>query len=77
MPVMDGRKCLAEILRIDPHAKVIIASGYSEGGQANGVMDSGAKGFVQKPYNMRQLLTTVREVLDKDIVGPGNSRDRS
>ena len=29
MPEMDGRKCLAEILRIDPNAKVIIASGYS------------------------------------------------
>jgi YesN/AraC family two-component response regulator len=66
MPVMDGRKCLAEILRVDPNAKVIIASGYSESGPANGVMALGAKGFVQKPYNMRQHLTTIREILDKN-----------
>jgi DNA-binding NtrC family response regulator len=66
MPVMDGRRCLAEILRINPNAKIIVASGYSEGGPVNGVMKVGAKRFVQKPYNMSQLLTTVSEILDKD-----------
>ncbi len=66
MPVMDGKQCLAEILRVDPNAKVIIASGYSERGQVNGVMAAGAKGFVQKPYDMRQLLNTIREILDRD-----------
>jgi two-component system cell cycle sensor histidine kinase/response regulator CckA len=66
MPVMDGKQCLAEILRINPNAKVVLASGYSEGGQASGATAAGATGFVQKPYDMRQLLTTVREVLDKN-----------
>ena len=58
--------CCKKILRIDPKARVVIASGYSEGGTANGVMESGAKGFVQKPYDMSQLLTTVRDLLDGD-----------
>ena len=66
MPVMDGKQCLAEILQVNPNAKVIIASGYSEGGQASGTEAAGAKAFVQKPYNMRQLLTTIHEVLDKN-----------
>ncbi|MCX5871624.1 MAG: PAS domain S-box protein [Deltaproteobacteria bacterium] len=66
MPEMDGRECLAEILRIDPNAKILIASGYSESGPANGAVAAGAKGFVEKPYNMRKLLTTVRDVLDED-----------
>ena len=57
---------MEEILRIDPKAKVIIASGYSESGPARGAMSRGAKGFVQKPYKMRELLTMTREVLDKD-----------
>ena len=70
MPVMDGKKCLEEILRVDSNAKVIIASGYSENGPANGVMAVGAKGFVQKPYNMRPLLNTIREILDNDLSGP-------
>ena len=66
MPVMDGRQCLAEILRIDPNAKVIIASGYSESGPANDASAGGAKALVQKPYEMRQLLTTIRNILDND-----------
>ncbi|MEI6135075.1 MAG: PAS domain S-box protein [Desulfomonile sp.] len=79
MPVMDGRRCLAGILRLNPNAKVIVASGYSEGGPANGVIKAGAKGFVQKPYNMRQLLTMVREVLDGDspgaVINAGDRRE--
>ena len=66
MPEMDGSKCLEEILRVNPNAKVIIASGHSESGSANDVMAAGAKGFIQKPYNMRQLLTEIREILDID-----------
>lgn len=37
MPVIDGRRCLDEILRINPKARIVIASGYSESGPANGV----------------------------------------
>ncbi len=66
MPEMDGRKCLAEVLRVNPKARVVLASGYSEGGPGSGAMTGGAKGFVHKPYNMRQLLTTIREILDSD-----------
>jgi PAS domain S-box-containing protein len=61
MPVMDGWQCLVKILRVDPNAKVIIASGLAKGMQAKG-----AKGFVQKPFESSQLLTTIRNVLDKD-----------
>jgi CheY-like chemotaxis protein len=70
MPVMDGMKCLEEILRVNPNAKVVIASGYLESGPANGATATGAKGFVKKPYNTRRLLTMIREVLDKDPPGP-------
>jgi PAS domain S-box-containing protein len=72
MPVMDGKKCLEEILLVNPNTKVVMASGFSEAGTASGVMAAGAKGFVQKPYDMRQLLSTVREVLDKDVTGHDN-----
>jgi two-component system cell cycle sensor histidine kinase/response regulator CckA len=64
MPVMDGRQFLTGVLRINPDAKIVIASGASEGGPASEARVAGAKGFVQKPYDMRQLLSMVREVLD-------------
>ena len=67
MPEMDGKKCLEEILLVNPNAKVVLASGHSEGRAASGAMASRAKGFVQKPYDMRQLLNTIREILDDDV----------
>ncbi len=63
MPVMGGGQCLQEILKIDPEAKVIVASGYALDGKTKEVIDSGAKGFVSKPYEVRQFLTTVHRVL--------------
>jgi len=66
MPEMDGRQCLNEILRIDPKAKVIIASGHSVDGKVEEIFSSRAKAFVEKPYNIRNLLKKVRDVLDKD-----------
>jgi two-component system, cell cycle sensor histidine kinase and response regulator CckA len=64
MPVMDGRESLAEILRIDPGAKVLIASGYSPDGGEKKTLEGGAKGFVGKPYILKDLLKKVREVLE-------------
>jgi DNA-binding NtrC family response regulator len=64
MPGMGGKRCLEELLRIKPELKVIIASGYSPEDDANSAMESGAKGFISKPYNVRNMLSEVREVLD-------------
>jgi DNA-binding NtrC family response regulator len=64
MPGMGGKRCLEELLRIRPELKVIIASGYSPEEDANIAMESGAKGFISKPYNVRNMLSEVREVLD-------------
>ncbi len=66
MPVMDGRQFLTGVLRINPDAKIVIASGASEGGPASEARVTGAKGFVQKPYDMRQLLTRIRDILDTE-----------
>jgi CheY-like chemotaxis protein len=66
MPEMDGRQCLNEILRIDPKAKVIIASCYSKNEAATPKLQAGAKNFVSKPYDLRELLHSVRYTLDND-----------
>lgn len=65
MPGMGGRRCLDELLRVDPRAKVLIASGHAVNGHGRESLKSGAKGFLAKPYELRQLLRTVREVLDQ------------
>ncbi|MCX5863363.1 MAG: PAS domain S-box protein [Deltaproteobacteria bacterium] len=66
MPEMDGKQCLVEILGVDPKARILIASGYSQNGPIKRTSLTGARGFVEKPYNMRELLETIREVLDAD-----------
>jgi signal transduction histidine kinase/ActR/RegA family two-component response regulator len=65
MPGMGGSKCLEELLKIDPHTRVLIASGYSPDGPTKGALDIGAKGFVSKPYDTSQLLQLIREILDR------------
>jgi CheY-like chemotaxis protein len=66
MPRMDGKECLEQLLRINPTVKVIISSGVGQEDLINEVVKIGAKGAVNKPYVMRQILGMVREVLDGD-----------
>jgi two-component system, cell cycle sensor histidine kinase and response regulator CckA len=65
MPEMDGKQCLKELLKLNPGAKVLVASGYSADGSTNEALEGGARGFVSKPFDMGQLLQTVRKVLDE------------
>jgi CheY-like chemotaxis protein len=64
MPEMGGKQCLAELIKINPRAKVVIASGYSANGPTKDALASGAKGFVGKPYDIRQVLEVIRRILD-------------
>ncbi len=65
MPGMGGHRCLRELLKTDPAAKILIASGYSINGQVQATLKVGAAGFVGKPYDITILLNKVRTVLDE------------
>ncbi len=62
MPEMDGKQCLKEIKKIDPLAKVLIASGYSHD-EISTTLTDGAAGFVGKPYDIKKLLGLIRDVI--------------
>jgi two-component system, cell cycle sensor histidine kinase and response regulator CckA len=66
MPEMGGKQCLEELLRIDPKARVLIASGFAANGQTKEAIEKGARGFVDKPYNVKRMLQAVRGVLDSE-----------
>jgi len=66
MPGMGGRRCLEDLLRMNPKVKVVIASGYSVDGHTQEALEAGVKNSVSKPYAIRQMLKVVREVLDKN-----------
>lgn len=64
MPGMGGKECLEEILKVNPQAKVVMASGYAINGRVKEVLDGGARAFIKKPYELKRVLGEVRKVLD-------------
>jgi CheY-like chemotaxis protein len=66
MPVMGGKRCLEELLLLNPQAKVIVSSGYIPSESTKEVLDLGARCFLSKPYQVNQALKMIREVLDND-----------
>ncbi len=65
MPGMGGKQCLEQILAMAPEAKVVIASGYSVNGPTKAALEVGARGFIKKPFELKQMLKVVREVLEQ------------
>jgi len=69
MPRLDGGEALEEIKKIDPAARVVIASGYSEAALADRFTGRGLDGILQKPYSqgrLRQLLSRLLPRKDND-----------
>ena len=66
MPGMGGKRCLEELVMVNPQVKVIIATGYSANGRTKKALETGARGCISKPYDARQMLKEVRDVLDED-----------
>ncbi len=64
MPGMGGKLCLEALLQMEPGLKVIIASGHTVSCHTKEVLDAGAKGFIRKPYELKQMLKEIREVLE-------------
>ena len=65
MPKMGGKQCLKEILAIDPAAKVLIATGYSNNTTSEDIIEAGAINLVMKPFSMKEILRAIKEVLGR------------
>ena len=64
MPEMGGKECFEKLIKMDPNARIIIASGYSVDRLTKKDAGRGPAGILGKPYRMRQMLQVVRTVLD-------------
>jgi PAS domain S-box-containing protein len=70
MPGMNGRELAQRISEIRPNVKVLYMSGYTENVVGhNGTLDAGVR-LLQKPFNLRDLKSIVREVLDTSLTPP-------
>jgi two-component system, cell cycle sensor histidine kinase and response regulator CckA len=63
MPQMSGGRVFEGLKAIDPKVRVLLSSGYSINGQAMDILRRGCRGFIQKPFTIRELALKIREVL--------------
>jgi two-component system, cell cycle sensor histidine kinase and response regulator CckA len=66
VPEIGGKECLEELHRVDPGLKILVTSGYRVNGPTKETIESAARGFVGKPYGMKEMLRAVRDALYSD-----------
>jgi len=71
MPEMTGLELLQEIKKINQDLPVILCTGYSEQLNEETARAMGAKMYIMKPINFKQLSTIVRQVLDVEKLKNG------
>ncbi len=64
-PGINGRETYANIVKLYPNQKAVIASGYSKNEEVVKTLALGANCFVQKPYNMMSIAVAIRNALNK------------
>ncbi|MFH1673169.1 MAG: response regulator [Pseudomonadota bacterium] len=66
MPDMGGGEVYDLLKAINPDVKVLLCSGYSLDGQAMTILDRGCNGFIQKPFDVKQLSGKIRAVIESE-----------
>jgi len=64
MPEMSGHELFEKIHSTDPHMRTLLSSGYSLNDEARKILETGCDGFIQKPFDLRELSRKVRTLLD-------------
>ncbi|MBL7995579.1 PAS domain S-box protein [bacterium] len=62
---MGGKDAIKKILEYDPHAKVIVASGYSNDPVISDFRKHGFSGFIVKPYDIEEFRILLHNVLSQ------------
>jgi two-component system cell cycle sensor histidine kinase/response regulator CckA len=65
MPEMGGGETYDRLREVNPQVKVLLSTGYSIEGQASEILARGCDGFIQKPFNVKELLGKLTEIPGK------------
>ena len=60
---MGGKEVITELLKIDPQVKAIVSSGYANDPVMAQYREHGFQGVVNKPFQMKELSETIRQVI--------------
>ncbi len=69
MPGAGGRAAAAAVLANHPEARVVFMSGYTDDRVMRHGIQSSKVAFIQKPFDMEELLARVRAALRRSAVG--------
>ena len=69
MPHMDGLTLLAHLSEQYPDIPVIIMTAYSSPNSKKNVLDSGAAGYIEKPFVVEDLAKKILATLEKESEG--------
>ncbi len=61
-----GKEAIHRLLRIDPDARVIVSSGYSDAPVLARFRDFGFRGRISKPYTIEEVVDALEKVLDHE-----------
>ena len=67
MPGITGDLLIKQVLQIRPDVKTILCTGYSQRIDEESAHSIGAKAYILKPLDRRQLAITVRNVLNGSV----------
>ncbi len=67
MPEKDGFYVLQMLKKTNITAKVVVLTAYADVKSAIDSAKMGANDFISKPYDLDELLITIRKVLQKEI----------
>jgi PAS domain S-box-containing protein len=65
IPGASSAEVVAEAAKVQPAAKVILTSAYSQEALATPIRASEAAGFIRKPFQLRDLVDTLRSALPR------------
>ncbi len=71
MPVMSGEEVYRELRLRDKQVRIVLSTGYTQIDARRRGMLEGIRGFLQKPYTVRQLSETMAQALAEVPGAPG------
>ena len=72
MPGRDGIETLQDLRAQSPEARVVMVTALGMEDYIKRALDSGADGFILKPFSAEKVLETVQEVLERPVSGGGS-----
>ncbi len=63
---MGGKEASKIILDLDPKAKIVVSSGYSNDPIMANYREFGLKGIIPKPYRMEELKSAIKKIIAQE-----------